>query len=593
VEDVGNVYVTGRSESTWGTPVNAHSGSGYDAFVARLDGSGNRIWNTFMGSEDDDSGNWIAVDGVGNVYVTGYSYSTWGTPVTAHNGGYDAFVARLDGSGNRIWNTFMGSEDSDSGNGLAVDGVGNVYVTGDSYLTWGTPVNAHNGSGYDVFVARLDSSGNRIWNTFMGSEDDDYGYGIAVENVGDVYVTGRSESTWGIPVNAHNGGADAFVARFDSSGNRIWNTFMGSEDDDYGNEIAADGVGNVYVTGTSYAPWGTPVNAHNGGTDAFAAKLSATVTNLAVNKIGSGTGKVTSNPEGIDCGGDCLEWYLPGEIVTLSATPDSGMVFGGWVASGCGATGDCTVAINSDPVAVYAIFNDPTIDRDLDSVSDQNEQGPYSDDPDYDGNADGIADWLQPDVISCFSFDGGLYTTTRFVAPGLIMGVVVPVDKPATDPPASVEFTHGFYLIAINSMFAGFNATVTMYFEDGDPPDTYYKYGPTPSDPTYHWYEFLYDGETGAEINGNVITLHFVNGKRGDDDLDNVNGIITDIGGPATISSSSAGGGGGGGGGGGSGCLIYSAAYEFRMPKELLALVLLLGCLLIGLPEFRKNIKKK
>ena len=65
--------------------------------------------------------------------------------------------------------------------------------------------------------------------------------------------------------------------------------------------------------------------------------------------------------------------------------------------------------------------------------------------------------------------------------------------------------------------------------------DMYYKFGRTPENPVDHWYEFLYDGETGAEINGNVITLHFVDGKRGDDDLDSTNGVIVDPGGPALI----------------------------------------------------------
>ena len=64
--------------------------------------------------------------------------------------------------------------------------------------------------------------------------------------------------------------------------------------------------------------------------------------------------------------------------------------------------------------------------------------------------------------------------------------------------------------------------------------DTYYKYGPTPNNTTNHWYEFLYDGQTGAEISGNVITLHFVDGKRGDDDL-TANGIIVDVGAPAVV----------------------------------------------------------
>ena len=172
------------------------------------------LWNTFMGWSGIDYGYGIAVDGSGNVYVTGHSAATWGSPQNAHAGSYDAFVAKLNSSGIRQWNTFMGSSDLDNGYGIAVDGSGNVYVTGFSrYVTWGSPQNAHAG-GYDAFVAKLNSSGVRQWNTFMGSSDYDSGYGIAVDGSGNVYVTGVSKGSWGSPQNAHAGSYEAFVATF-------------------------------------------------------------------------------------------------------------------------------------------------------------------------------------------------------------------------------------------------------------------------------------------------------------------------------------------------------------------------------------------
>jgi hypothetical protein len=120
------------------------------------------------------------------------------------------------------------------------------------------------------------------------------------------------------------------------------------------------------------------------------------------------------------------------------------------------------------------------------------------------------------------------------------------------DVPEDVDFSYGFFEFTINNVVD--STTVTLYLpEDADEPATYYKYGPTPDDPTDHWYEFLYNGETGAEIDGNVITLYFVDGKRGDDDLTD-NGVIVDQGGPGfpvspeTNNETPSGGGGGGGG---------------------------------------------
>jgi hypothetical protein len=276
VDGSGNVYVTGDSRATWGTPVNAYAGGNYDAFVVKLNSNGGRLWNTFMGSSGSDYGRGIAVDGSGNVYVTGYARYSWGSPVNAHAGNGDAFTEKLNSNGVRQWNTFMGSSSyiSEEGYGITVDGSNNVYVTGMSYATWGAPVNAH--AGYDdAFAVKLNSSGGRLWNTFMGSSEDDAGYGIAVDGSGNVVVTGYSDAAWGTPGNAHAGGEDAFAVKLNSSGGRLWNTFMGGSENDAGKGIAVDGSGNAYVAGITYLyEWGTPVNPHSGwGNDAFAVKF--------------------------------------------------------------------------------------------------------------------------------------------------------------------------------------------------------------------------------------------------------------------------------------------------------------------------------
>ena len=131
-------------------------------------------WNTFLGAGgayQNDYGQAIAVDGSGNVYVAGHSNATWGSPVRAYSGsGYDAFVAKLNSSGSLTWNTFLGGNGGeDQANGIAVDGSGNVYVTGWSVATWGSPVTAFGGGSSDAFVAKLSSSGSLTWNTFVGA----------------------------------------------------------------------------------------------------------------------------------------------------------------------------------------------------------------------------------------------------------------------------------------------------------------------------------------------------------------------------------------------------------------------------------------
>ena len=94
-----------------------------------------------------------------------------------------------------------------------------------------------------------------------------------------------------------------------------------------------------------------------------------------------------------------------------------------------------------------------------------------------------------------------------------------------------MEFLYGFFSFAVEGIGIGGSTSVTFYFPSDVTFNTYYKHGPTPDDPFDHWYEFIFDGQTGAEINKNNITLHFVDGKSGDDDLTE-NGKIIDLGGP-------------------------------------------------------------
>ncbi|MFC2003838.1 SBBP repeat-containing protein, partial [Chloroflexota bacterium] len=271
VDSSGNVYVSGYSDTTWGSPVRAYT-SDFDAFVAKLDSSGALAWNTFLGGSGVDVGLAIAVDSSGNVYVGGYSITTWGSPVRAYTSDFDAFAAKLDSSGALTWHTFLGGSSLDLGYAIAVDSSGNVYVGGQSYATWGSPER-----GYiyrDAFVAKLDSSGALTWNTFLGGSGADAGKAVAVDSSGNVYVGGYSYTTWGSPVRAASD-HDAFVAKLDSSGALTWNTFLGGSGADVGKAIAVDSSGNVYIGGETTATWGSPVRAYTSGDDAFVTKLDS------------------------------------------------------------------------------------------------------------------------------------------------------------------------------------------------------------------------------------------------------------------------------------------------------------------------------
>ncbi len=244
-------------------------------------------WHTFMGGGDSDESFGIAVDGSGNVYVTGASNSTWDgpgatAPLNPYAGINDIVVLKLNSNGAYQWHTFMGSFNMDRGWGIAVDRYGNVYVSGESNFTWDgpgatAPLNPH-AEDMDIVVLKLNSSGAYQWHTFMGvtgAGGFDYGHGIAVDGSGDVYVSGESTFTWdgpggAAPLNPHAGVRDIVVLKLNSNGAYQWHTFMGGNNEDWGYGIAIDRSSNVYITGYSETTWDgpgstAPLNPHGGG----------------------------------------------------------------------------------------------------------------------------------------------------------------------------------------------------------------------------------------------------------------------------------------------------------------------------------------
>ena len=280
-DDDGNVYVAGYSYATWRSPIAAYSEFN-DTFVAKLDRNGNLVWSTFLGPTGTSGGHVcsIALDGQGNIYVTGLSVENWGFPINPHVFGYDTFVAKLSNSGGLIWNTFLNSNDSGYGGGIALNSNGDIFVIGGSSQSWGTPVRPFAGLP-DVFVAKLYNSGLLAWNTFLGSDSyGDDGYGVTVDRNGNVFVVGNSSFSWGSPIRpiSSPGSYDAFAAKLDGNGHLLWNTFLGTDGgaEDYAEDIVVDGDGASYVVGTSkHGSWGFPVRPYD-HYDAFVAKLDGT-----------------------------------------------------------------------------------------------------------------------------------------------------------------------------------------------------------------------------------------------------------------------------------------------------------------------------
>jgi ELWxxDGT repeat protein len=170
-------------------------------------------------------------------------------------------------------------------------------------------------------------------------------------------------------------------------------------------------------------------------------------------------------------------------------------------------------------------------DNDVDGVSDVVEAaGPNG----GDGNFDGIPDAQQLNVASLPNSADGTYVTLAAPAGTTLVGVAAPPNPAPDTAPAGVLFPAGFFDFTVAGVPPGGATTVVLRLANGARVDTYWNYGPTPDNRTPHWYQFLYDGTTGAEIDNtaHTITLHFVDGQRGDSDL-TADGRVVDPGGPA------------------------------------------------------------
>ena len=312
----GNVFVTGSYASTLtvynssgvsnaSLPLNA----GTDCFIAKYSSAGAVLWAARIESVGNDVGNAIATDSSGNVFVTG----SYGNPPTLYNSsgvsnaslgwssGVDCFIAKYSSAGAVLWAARMSGIGGDIGYGVATDSSGNVFVTG----TYGSTLTVYNssgvsnaslafsGGGSDCFLAKYSSAGAVLWAARIASSSNDVGYGVATDPSGNVFVTGQYRtgalsvypqgSITASVVLSSADGIDCFVAKYSSAGAVLWAAKITAAGSEYGNAIATDSSGNVFVTG-QYAAALTLYNSSGvsnaslgftGGNDCFVAKYSS------------------------------------------------------------------------------------------------------------------------------------------------------------------------------------------------------------------------------------------------------------------------------------------------------------------------------
>ncbi|MBL7895742.1 MAG: SBBP repeat-containing protein [Bacteroidia bacterium] len=312
VDNSNNIYSTGNFIDTAdfdpGVSVyNLIAKGGLDIFVSKLDSSGNFIWAKKFGGNSDDYSYSIVTDASGNVFTTGEftdttdfdpSFSVFN--LISASPYFNSFISKLDPSGNFAWAKMIGGTRENAGSSIKLNATGDVFVAGPfsgtadfdpSLSTYTLNTNLF----FDIFVLKLDGSGNFVWAKQMGGTSNDYATSLSLDNSGNVYTTGifRNSADFDPNVGTYNltsvGFEDIFVSKLDPAGNFIWAKSFGSTQQDNGASVAVDGLGNVYTTGFFESICNFDFGNSNfslssfGGWDAFVCKLSQGTLGLVEN----------------------------------------------------------------------------------------------------------------------------------------------------------------------------------------------------------------------------------------------------------------------------------------------------------------------
>jgi uncharacterized delta-60 repeat protein len=235
LDSINNIYVFGYGTSSMGDPL---FGS-FSIILTKYSSNGNFEWTKKWGTTRYDWGLDIAIDSNDYIYVTGY---TRGSMDGTNLGDYDLFLTKYSTDGSLVYTKQWGTDDVDKANGIAIDSNNNIYITG---YTMGSLDGTNLGLG-DLFLTKYTSDGSLVWNLQWGTNNYDGGEGIMIDSNNNIYVTGCTKGD----INGTNlEYCDIILSKYTPDGTIIWTKQWGTDQIDFGKDIAIDSNNNIYVTG--------------------------------------------------------------------------------------------------------------------------------------------------------------------------------------------------------------------------------------------------------------------------------------------------------------------------------------------------------
>ncbi len=315
VDNAGNVYLTGTEFSPSAPRVEGLRRT----WIAKYDGSGNQLWLKKVESGSDDkfpigiAGTYpygIKVDSSGNLYVVGKNYNRYvnfSQPPLVD--GTNTWATKYDSNGNQLWFQQFGTA-VEWLSGLALDSANNLYLTG----AVSSALADTNASNLDIWTAKYDSNGERLWVQQFGSREDDSPSDLVVDSAGNLHLTGTTEGDLG---GSNVGNRDIWAAKYNSNGERLWVQQFGSRENDSPSYLVVDSAGNLYLTGKTKDALAGP---YTGSTDIWATKYDSNGDRLWFQQFGTEESGETFNLE-LDRAGNV---YLIGDTKGSLGGPNAG-----------------------------------------------------------------------------------------------------------------------------------------------------------------------------------------------------------------------------------------------------------------------------
>lgn len=278
IDSNDNVYVCGYSNAAT-IDGNVNMGDN-DIYLIKYDSNGNKQWTKTFGTDAREECRSISIDSNNNIYMTGATKGNIDGNTHASPGKYDILTIKCDSNGNKLWTQLLGSTNWDNGHCINVDTNNNIYVIGNVTSDADGHTITNEGSG-DMILIKYESNGNKLWSKTLSSSPseqyptspDESPTRIAIDSMNNLYIIGGTLGNF--EGNTHVGGLDVFVIKYDSNGNKLWNTTIATNEHDYGYGVGLDSNNSLYIAGHTMGSLDGNTHPDEGGTwNVFLTKYS-------------------------------------------------------------------------------------------------------------------------------------------------------------------------------------------------------------------------------------------------------------------------------------------------------------------------------